>query len=120
MKQTRISPADWGVVPVDPDPGFDPEHNRRVIAETIRKSERARRMKNQEFGLKIDERAEAIAKYLKDIETNGASSSILKYFGRRELARLRGEEIRDILKGTISHAKKQEAIEKAKLQKAVA
>ena len=119
MKQTKISPEDWGLVSVDPDPDFDPEHNRRVIAETIRKSERAKRMREKEFGDKIDERTEAIAKYLKDVEGNGASSSVMKYFGRRELARLRGEEIRDTLKGTISHAKKQEAIEKAKSQKAI-
>ena len=117
---TKISPEDWKFVPVEPDPDFSEEHNRKVIAETIRKSERARRMKEKEHGNKIDERAQAIAKYLKDVESNGASSNLVKYFGRKELARLRGEEIVGILKGNISYAKKQEAINKAKLQKAIA
>lgn len=89
----KIHKADLQFVPVDADADFDPEHNRRVIEKTIRDSERIRRQKNREFGEKIAERADAAAHFLKGLSEGKTSTSVEKYFGRRELARLRGQEI---------------------------
>src|SRR3990167_2451312 len=97
-KQTKISPADYGFVPADPDPGFSEEHNRAVIAKTLNDSERDRRKQKRDYSENLAERTSALAKYLKSVETGRGESDITKYFGRRKLAELRGEFIVDKLK----------------------
>lgn len=109
-----INPLDHKFVPVDPDPNFDADHNKRVIAETIEENERLRSKRQREYGTKIREKSEAIAQYLDDTVKGKTSSGIEKYFGRKELSRLRGEEIRDIIKAKISDGKIQETKRKAK------
>ena len=89
----RIHKADLQFVPVDADKDFDPEHNRRVIEKTIRDSERIRRQKNREFGEKIAERADAAAYFLKGLAEGRTSTSAEKFFGRKQLAHIRGQEI---------------------------
>ena len=78
---------------VDPDPDFDPEHNKRVIEETIKENDARRRKNLKEHEEEIRERSAALAMYMKSLSQSGATSDMQKYFGRRELARLRGEEI---------------------------
>ena len=78
---------------VDPSPGFDPEHNRRVIEQTIKENDAKRLKAGKEHEEAIRERSAALATYLKSLSQGNATSDMKKYFGRKELARLRGEEI---------------------------
>ena len=93
----QISQDDWHLVPVDPDPDFDPAHNQRVVDETIRAGELMRTRKQYEFEQQVKERSSAIAKYLKTVGDGKTSSTISQYFGKQELARFRGKEIMDKL-----------------------
>jgi hypothetical protein len=114
---TKIDQIDWGLVPVDPEPNFDAERNRRIIQETIDINENQRKRREREFGSKLKARSEAVAQYVGDLADGKTSSSVEKYFGQRELARLRGEEIANIIKAKLSDAKVKETTEKAKRAK---
>lgn len=104
MKKPKPIPkSDWGYVPVDPDPDFDPERNQRIIDETIKESRARRRKLQAEYDEKLRERTSAVAQYLKGIE-KGKTSNVEKYFGRSYLAKLRGQEILE----TVRNAKKKE------------
>ena len=109
-----IHPKDYQYVNVDPDPNFDAERNKRIIAETIEDNDKLRAKRQREYGSKIRERSEALATYLDDTVKGKTSSDVEKYFGAHELARLRGEEITGILRAKLSHGKIKEAISKAK------
>lgn len=111
---TKIEPIDYKHVGVDPDPNFDAEHNRRVIKETIEENERLRARRQREYGSKIRDKSEAVARYVTDLADGKTNSNVEKYFGRKELLRMRGEEIRDIIKAKISDGTKQKAWSKAK------
>lgn len=93
----KVHRLDWENVPVDPDPGFDPEHNKKVVAETLRKNELNRNKRRAIYNEKIDERAADLAHYIKGIDQGGRTTNINKYFGAAHIARMRGEEIRDML-----------------------
>ena len=93
MKKTKISPLDFKFVPKDPDPNFSPAKNRKVIREVIKATEATRRKKGREHNDAYQERAEAVTSYLKSLDTGRSNSDILKYFGRREMARLKGKEV---------------------------
>ncbi len=110
----KIVKEDYKFVGVDPDPGFDAEHNRRVIEESIRLNERNRRLKSSDYKDKLRARSGAVAQYLKSVDNGQTSTDVLKYFGRKELARLRGVEIKETILGKLSDAKIKEAREKAK------
>ena len=116
----RIVKEDYKFVGVDPDPGFDPNHNKQVIEESIRLNDRNRRLKSSDYKERLRSRSEAVAQYLKSIDNGQTSSDVLKYFGRKEIARLRGEEIRESILGKLSDAKIKEARKEAKLPTAVA
>lgn len=91
-KQDKIDEADWGHVPVDPDPGFDADRNRSVIDEVIAESESNRRKKQRQFDEQLGERAQATAQYLKSLQKGGKSSNVEQYFGKKYLAHLVGRE----------------------------
>lgn len=110
----KISKQDWGYVPVNPDPDFDPENNKRIINETIKKSKLLAKRKEREHLEKVAERNAAIAQYLKSIGSGKTNSKVTEYFGRREMARLRGEEILGAIRAKIGDATKQKIYEKAK------
>jgi len=78
------------------DPNFSPERNKAIIDETIRANEQNVLRKRKEYDEAISERAEAVASYLNHLK-NGKSSTVEKYFGRRMLAQLRGDDIRQKL-----------------------
>lgn len=93
MKNNHIAREDWKYVPVDPDPNFDADRNRRIIERTMKKAEKRQKEKLKESEAATRSRTSAIATYLKSIQQGGKSSDISKYFGRKELARLRGESV---------------------------
>ena len=95
-----ISPEDYEFMEQNPygDPNFNPDHNKAVIASTIEKGKRYWRIKKKEYEEKTKERAVAVTAYLKNITQGGGVTNITNYFGKREMARLRGEEIVSQLK----------------------
>ena len=93
-----IHPKDFKYVQADPDPDFDPKRNQEVMAEVVRESEEYARKKRKENEEGIRERADAAATYLKSLEMGGKESNINKYFGRRQMAYLRGMEVLEQLK----------------------
>lgn len=82
------------------DPNFNAEHNRQVVERTINKVEKEREEKVKFWNEQMRDRADATAMFLKHVD-NGKNNDVLKYFGRKEMARLRGEDILTQLKGSI-------------------
>lgn len=74
------------------DPDFSAKRNQKIIEGTIRKSALRRAQKEKEYVNSIKERSEAVASFLKHVN-DGKHNNVVNYFGRRELARLRGEDI---------------------------
>src|SRR3990167_4389753 len=93
------------------DIGFDPKHNRRVIEATIKKTKAREKQLRKEYMEKVEERIDASVYFLKKL-ASGAYESLtpheaaLKYFGRKELARLRGEQIKQELMAKIAMSSK--------------
>ena len=81
-----------------PDEGFSPERNKAVIRDSIAKSQLFRERRNKDYVESIRERADAVASYLKAVAM-GMEKGVDQYFGRKELARLRGKQIVEEVKG---------------------
>ena len=86
-----VDPRDMQYAPTDADPDFDPEHNKRVVEETIRKYELNQIKIRQKYGDKLKERSEALAMFLKARNSSGAETDIKKYFGDKYLDYLKGK-----------------------------
>ena len=83
------------------DLGFSVEHNRRVIAQSIAKNDKKSKQIQKDYDETLEERTNAAVDFLRYLanskynpSTDSSSKAALKYFGRRELARLRGEAIK--------------------------
>lgn len=90
-----INKTDWKYVGVEPDPGFDPKHNEKTIAEVIKKNEVLFARKERKRKESIKERASAIASYVKNTKDNTTPE---EYFGKKTLAYLRGQQIVERMK----------------------
>lgn len=108
MDNTQILREDWKYMEQKPygDPDFSEEHNRRVIAETNRWNDEMDKKRDREYSEKTKERASAAAQYLKNISQGRGVADVNKYFGKRYLAYLRGEEIVKKLKANPAIVKK--------------
>jgi hypothetical protein len=73
-----------------PDPDFNPERNKAVIAATIRKNEAIRRRRQKDYNDQLAERADAVASFLKAKDMN-SGMTIEKYFSEQDLSHLRME-----------------------------
>ena len=82
------------------DPFFSAEKNKMIIERSIAKAELARANKMKFWNDTMRERAEAVASFLKHVDA-GRHNNVTNYFGRKELARLRGEDILTQLKGSV-------------------
>lgn len=111
MSPDKIHPLDLIFAPVDPDPDFDPEHNRKVIADTIKQNDALKRKKDREYEEGVRERTTAASQYLQSLDEGGRSSNIEKYFGKRYLAYLRGREIMEKLQGKMGIRTKDKVFE---------
>ena len=83
----------------DGDANFSVQRNRQVIADSIKKNEKLMIAKQKAHDEALAERTDAAASFLKalvDGKYFGVNShtAATRFFGRRELARLRGEEIK--------------------------
>ena len=102
--QGKVNRADWGYVGIDPDPGFDAKHNQKVIDEVIRENDLLRKRKEREFKDKSQERTSAVASYIKSVTKDKSNMTPADYFGRKQLAYLRGKEILEKLKNAAAKA----------------
>ena len=87
----KIHEADLKFVSVDADADFDPQHNERVIEESIRKYEAERRRRKKEYDVNLKERTDALSQFLKS-RSEGNNESIVKYFGQRYIEELRNKQ----------------------------
>ena len=78
----------------DGDVDFNPERNKRVIEDTIKKTNKRIAQLKKEYSQQVEERVDAASYYLKALLQH-KSYTAEHYFGRRELARLRGDAIRE-------------------------
>ncbi len=101
MKIGEINPKDKKFWPDKPDPGFSPEQNKQIVDKTIAKYEARRRAKQKKIGEQLAERADAIASYLAGGQGAHKGRSLERYFGRRYLAHLRGEDIVDEVRNRV-------------------
>lgn len=79
-----------------PDPDFSPEHNDVVIKRSIARAETHRKAMQK---LQIDglqERTSALASFVK-YQDHGGVKNAEAYFGRKELARLQGKKVIQML-----------------------
>lgn len=106
----RVAREDWGFVPLNPDPDFDPKHNQQVIDNVIRKNKALFKRKHREFMDKMGERNQAVASYIHRLANTRENTNVEQYFGKHYLAYLRGEEIINRLR----HAKENQASEKTR------
>lgn len=93
------------------DVGFDPLHNQRVVERTIKLTKAREAKLKKEYMNKVEERVDAGVYFLKALAKGKYASSdphtqAMKYFGRQELARLRGEEIKQELMAKIAMSTK--------------
>lgn len=79
-----------------PDPGFSVERNKAVIANSIAKAQKHRRamQKLQKDGLA--QRVNALTSYIQ-YQKQGGTKKADDYFGRKELTRLQGKKVMQIL-----------------------
>ena len=90
----KIPKVDWKYVPTDSEPGFSPEKNKQVIDRTIKKYEAMRKAKMKEWVGGVQERTDALASFFKS-KAFQSGVPAERYFGRKWMAYLRGEQIKD-------------------------
>ena len=83
--------------------------NHSVVEQTIKDYEKMRVSEEKKRIAGYGERSDAVVSYLKALDRggwskNGADHSLISYFGKRELARLRGMEIRQHLLNRVKNA----------------
>lgn len=87
------------------DIGFSPKRNKTIIENSIKKYEKTRFDKAMAYIGQIRERASAVESYLTYVN-KGGSNTVEKYFGKKEMARLRGEDIANQLRASVPIVKK--------------
>ena len=93
-----VEEKDFKFIPKDPDPNFSVEHNRKVIAQTIKENEIREKALKRAYMDEIEERTDAATYFFKALERGKymalpAQEAAVKYFGKKQLARLRGNEL---------------------------
>lgn len=100
MKQLpKVDRRDWKLTRPEPDPNFDPEHNKQVIESSIKKYEANRRKKMQEHADGVEERAKALAFYLRHKGRVGSEGEMTRYFGKTYMDYLKGNIMKRLQDG---------------------
>lgn len=79
------------------DPGFSPEKNKYIINKTIKQHEANLKRKVKEYDEELGERADAVAQYLTHLSHSHNSTTVEKYFGKKNLAALQARKIQQKL-----------------------
>lgn len=88
--------------------GFSAERNKAIIEDSIRKYDQTRAQKLKTVVGQYEERADAVVSFIKSVDRGkGAQGDLEKYFGKKILAYLRGQQIRETLMGGMSVANAQ-------------
>ena len=95
-----ISPVDFRLVPAEPDPNFDPEHNRRVIEDSIKETDKIQKAKRKEYDEQLGERVDAVARFIQRVKMGVGSSDVKSYFGKKMLEYLQGDKSHVIKHGS--------------------
>lgn len=95
----KIDRKDYKFVNKNADVGFDADRNRRIIDEVIEETEKIQVRKRREASQKLEERTDALSHYLYSVSQGGHESNVMKYFGRKELLRLKGQNIMRNIRG---------------------
>lgn len=93
-----VEEKDFKFIPKDPDPNFSVEHNRKVIAQTIKENAIREKALRRDYMEGVEERTDAATYFFNALEKGKysalpAQEAAVKYFGKKELARLRGNEL---------------------------
>lgn len=100
MKQLpKVERSDWQFVKAQPDADFDPERNKQIIENSIKKYEANRRKKMAEHSDGVEERAKALAFYMQHKGRVGSESEMTKYFGKSYMDYLKGNILKRIQNG---------------------
>ena len=108
-KTGRIAKEDWKYMFEKPDGdlNFNPVRNKKIIEDTIKKTDQRIAQLKREYSEQVEERVDALSYYLRNLMHHKTYSTNPKkaaeyYFGRKELARLRGEEIRQQIRDELN------------------
>lgn len=110
---SKVHKRDYKFVPKDPVDGFDPQRNKRIIDEVIEETEKAWKVKKRAYSQQLEERTDAVTMYLKNIEQGNGNTDITKYFGRKHLLYLRGQDILQKIQERLTIVKDGKVIKKA-------
>jgi hypothetical protein len=89
-----------------PDKDFSPARNKAIIEQTIKDYEAMREKKGKEHDGAYEERADAVTMYLKHLSGYG-EKTVDQYFGRKLLAKLRGDAIKQKLMENMKYMNKE-------------
>jgi hypothetical protein len=95
-RSMKISVDDYKFVPVDPSPDFSEERNKRIIKEVIEETDKIAEKKRREFKAGIDERIEAVTRFLEKAKQGATNSDVKGYFGKKMLSYLSGKDARQL------------------------
>lgn len=98
-KPEDLDKKDYKFILVDPDPDFDPVRNKMIIEASIKKYEAMRKKKLDEAREGIAERADALATWVKDLRGWVNDNPVTRYFSKRMIAHLRGDDLRQKILG---------------------
>ena len=87
-----ISPLDYKFVKSDPDEGFSESHNRQVIEDSIKETDKIQKKKRKEYDETVDERIDAVARFLQRAKMGVGESDVKSYFGKKMLEYLKGDK----------------------------
>jgi hypothetical protein len=93
------------------DPGFSPAWNKKIVEDSIKEYDIRRELMQKQFENTLAERTDAVSYLLRAIDL-GKDTNALKYFGKSELARLRGEQIAGEVKSRFEDMKRRRDAEK--------
>ena len=106
----KLDPKDRRFILKSPDSDFSPERNKQIVEQSIKDYEVMRAKKTAEHDDSYAERSDAVVSYLRHLD-RGATTPMEKYFGKKMLAYLRGQQIRErLMAGMTLQNKKGEII----------
>lgn len=104
MKKVKVTKEDYQryYIPQG-DAGFSAERNNFLIEDTIKKTDAKIAQNKKVFKEKLEYRTDAVASFLKAVDkgkyqSGSSQEKLIKYFGKKELTKLRGQEIAEKIK----------------------